>query len=350
MLNLDETMFAQLAENHRYELQVHCYRMLGSFDDSEDLVQETFLRAWRKRDTYEGRSSVRSWLYRIATNACLDFLAQHARRPQIRSIDEGTRSVDADRVPTDLSWLQPYPDRLLNLTAPSTVEPDAAVVAKETIELAFLVAIQHLPPKQRAVLILRDVLGYPSGDVASVLDSTVPSVNSALQRARLTLKEHLPSRRDEWRPTDDPTAAERRLLQRYMTAMEWSDADAIAEAMTELVAEDVRVTMPPHPLWFVGRDAFISGMLLSLDPRSPAYVGEWRCVPTRANCQLAVAQYLRAPGDDTFRAQVLNVLRLEDGRIAEITAFESKLFAAFALPTVLSDDHVSGLTATARAD
>ncbi|GAA2553451.1 RNA polymerase subunit sigma-70 [Winogradskya consettensis] len=339
MQDFDEPVFAQLTENHRYELQVHCYRMLGSFDDSEDLVQETFLRAWNKRDTFEGRSSARAWLYRIATNACLDFLAHHSRKPQSHSI-EG-RAAGAGQAPPHLSWLQPYPDRLLSLAAPSNAEPDAAAVAKETIELAFLVAIQHLPPRQRAVLILRDVLGYPAGDIADVLDVSVPAVNSALQRARLTLKKHLPPRREEWRPTEDPTVAERRLLQRYMQVMEWSDADAIAEAMTELVAEDVRVTMPPHPIWFVGRESFIGGMRVSLDPESPGYVGEWRCVPTRANTQLAVAQYLRAPGDDAFRAQVVNVLRLQAGMIAEITAFGDGIFPALGLPAVLDEQNTA---------
>ena len=179
----DRDAFTAIAERHRRELQVHCYRMLGSFDDAEDLVQETFLRAWRSRATYQGRSTFRAWLYRIATNACLDALEKRPRTP--------TQSGE-------VTWLQPYPDRLLEDAAPSDAEPDALVVAKETIELAFLVAIQHLPPQTRAVLILRDVLGWPAKDTAALLDTSVAAVNSALQRAHAALKQHLPERRTDW--------------------------------------------------------------------------------------------------------------------------------------------------------
>jgi RNA polymerase sigma-70 factor (ECF subfamily) len=311
---VDEAAFASEVEGHRRELQVHCYRMLGSLQDAEDLVQETFLRAWRKRDTFQGRSTFRAWLYRIATNACLDYLERHPRVPT-----------------TEVNWLQPFPDRLLERPAPSDAEPDEAVVAKETIELAFLVAIQHLPPKQRAVLILRDVLGWPASESADLLDLSVASVNSALQRARSTLKEHLPSRRMEWAQSVDPTEAELALLRRYMDAMERADT----EAMAELLHEDIRVTMPmlepclpegPPTSWF-DRASYLDSLSAAF-----AELGEWKSVPTRANLQPAVAHYVRKPGMSSFEPQVVEVLTIEQGRIVEITSFGPGMFPYFGLP------------------
>jgi RNA polymerase sigma-70 factor, ECF subfamily len=326
----DRGAFGDLAERHRRELQVHCYRMLGSYDESEDLVQETFLRAWRRRETFEGRSTFRAWLYRIATNACLDFLDRHPRAPRPYADPPTVGSADAPR-PQRLPWLQPFPDRLLDAVepaAPGESEPDAVVVEKETIELAFLVAIQHLPPRQRAVLVLRDVLGWPAPETAGALDLTVAAVKSALQRARATVREHLPARRSEWAPGADPTAAERELLRRYLGFMEHRDVGALVD----MFREDVRVTMPPHPIWFAGREELLARLAELYDPTSPYYIGEWRDVPTRANRQPAVAHYVRGPGDDVYRAQVLDVLHVEDGRIVAITAFMPQLFAAFGLP------------------
>jgi RNA polymerase sigma-70 factor (ECF subfamily) len=230
-----EAEFAELFERHRGELRVHCYRMLGSFDEAEDLVQETFLRAWKNLGGFEGRSTVRAWLYRIATNACLDVLDGRARRtlPQHLSAASDVRAALPPR--EDIPWLQPFPDRLC--------EPDAVVVERETIELAFLAAIQYLPPRQRAVLILRDVLGWPAKQAATLLDGSVASVNSALQRARTTLREHLPERRLDWARSAAPTAHEREVLRRYMDAMQRADLSAVAS----LLAEDVRTAMPPYP-------------------------------------------------------------------------------------------------------
>ena len=186
---VDEPGFSGLAERHRRELHVHCYRMLGSFEDAEDTVQETFLRAWRRRETFEGRSTFRAWLYKIATNACLDLLAK--RRPEPATGGE-------------VLWLQPYPDRLLDeLPADDAEEPEAVAVARETIELAYLVAVQHLAPRPRAVLILRDVVGWPAKDVAELLGDSVNSVNSALQRARAGMREHLPAERQDWTGGDE---------------------------------------------------------------------------------------------------------------------------------------------------
>ena len=241
----DQPAFSQLVERHRRELQVHCYRMLGSLEDSEDLVQETFLRAWRGRAGFSHRetSSFRAWLYRIATNACLDVLRGRPRRilpPQVAPAGDPAAPPPP---PADLPWLQPYPDRLLEPIAPAGDEPGAVVVARETIELAFLAAIQHLPPRQRAVFILRDVLGWSSKETALLLKASVASVNSALQRARATLRDRLPERRTEWAPSSGPSEEERELLRRYVEAHERSDADALAE----LLREDARLVMPPHP-------------------------------------------------------------------------------------------------------
>jgi RNA polymerase sigma-70 factor, ECF subfamily len=329
----DEAAFGSLAERHRRELQVHCYRMVGSFEESEDLVQETFLRAWRKRETYEGRSSFRAWLYRIATNASLDLIERQRRRVpepagQAGGAPAGSSRADVPPPPSEVAWLQPYPDRLLEGLAADDAQPDAAAVSKETIELAFLVAIQHLPPRQRAVLIVRDVLGWSAKETAALLDTSVASVNSALQRARATLRERLPERRAEW-TSADPTAEERALLQRYVEATERADAAEFVAMMHE----DARFSMPPQPEVYVGRELIVSswveGGLGSED------FGHIRCLVTRANMQPAVANYVRGPRDDAYRAFALDVLRVEEGAIAEIVTFDAKTFPAFGLPATL---------------
>jgi RNA polymerase sigma-70 factor (TIGR02960 family) len=309
----DESAFATLVDRYRRELHVHCYRMLGSFEEAEDVVQETFLRAWRKRESFEGGSWFRAWLYRIATNACLDALRRRSRQPrEIRSFAE-------------IPWLQPYPDRLLDEIAPSDTEPDAVVVAKETIELAYLAAIQLLPPRQRAVLILRDVLDWSANETASLLDITVAAANSALQRARATLREQLPARPSEWSGAE-PSDQERALLEGFIDAHERADA---AKAVA-LVREDIRVSMPPYPWHYEGLAA-----LRPLLQRAFSDPGEWRLLPTGANRLPAAASYFRAPGDSEFRAFKLDVLRIEDGLIVEITTFGTVLFPHFGLPPTL---------------
>jgi RNA polymerase sigma-70 factor (ECF subfamily) len=324
----DAAAFTTLVERYRRELHAHCYRMLGSIEDSEDLVQETFLRAWHKRASFklEGRWSFRGWLYRIATNACLDTLAERPRRvlphDVVAAADPNLAPPDA----TDLPWLEPYPDGLLESVPSPDPGPHAAVVARETIELAFVAAIHHLPPRQRAVLLLRDVLGWSARDAAALLDTTVPAANSALQRARATVREHLPARRLEWPRSPQASRQERDLLARYMDAQERGDARAVLE----LLREDARVSFPPRPLWYDGRDAFTraSGRF--------AAAGDYRFVATRANMQPATAIYLRRPGDTEYRPLVIEVLRIEDGRVAEIVDFgDLKLFAAFGLPPTL---------------
>ena len=322
---LTEADFATLTESHRREIHVHCYRMTGSYDDAEDLVQETFLRAWRARGSFEGRAGARTWLYRIATNACLDFQRRTARRPQryepIPGMNHGTGEA-----PARITWLQPYPDD--ELPTAEEDRPDVAAVSRETLELVFLAAIQHLPPRQRAVLILRDVLGLTAAETAEALDLTVASANSALQRARPTLRDHLPGQRAEW-SAGEPTEAQRTVLQRYMTAAEQLDF----AAMTDLLSKDVTLTMPPNPFWFTGRDALVEFLRPTLDPASPMFFGHWRHLPARANGQLAAGGYVRRPGTHVHRAQVLDVLRFDaDDRIVEITSFEPHLFPAFGLP------------------
>ena len=304
--------------------------MLGSLEDSEDLVQETFLRAWRGRAGFSHRetSSFRAWLYRIATNACLDVLRGRPRRilpPQVAPAGDPAAPPPP---PADLPWLQPYPDRLLEPIAPAGDEPGAVVVARETIELAFLAAIQHLPPRQRAVLILRDVLGWSARDTGSLLEVSVASVNSALQRARATLRQRLPERRTEWTPSSGPSEEERELLRRYVEAHERSDADALAE----LLREDARLVMPPHPTWYSGREAIMTAMRQGFDPN----FGRLRTLVAAANMQPAAAHYLRAPGESAYRPLALDVLRLDRGRVSEITSFVSpELFPAFGLPPTL---------------
>ncbi len=309
----DESAFAALVERHRRELHVHCYRMVGSFEEAEDLVQETFLRAWRGRERFEGGSWFRAWLYRIATNVCLDALRHKSRR--LRSLHSFA----------EVPWLQPYPDRLLDEIAPSDTEPDAVIVAKETIELAYLAAIQLLPPRQRAVLILRDVLDWSASETASLLDTTVAAANSALQRARATLREQLPARPSDW-SAPEPSDQERALLERFIDAHERADADAAVA----LVREDIRITMPPYPWCYEGLAS-----LLPLLERALSDPGDWRLLPTSANRQPAAASYLREPGDAEYRAFKLDVLRIEDGRIAEITTFGTTLFPAFGVPPTL---------------
>jgi RNA polymerase sigma factor (sigma-70 family) len=275
----DEAAFAILVERHRRELHVHCYRMLGSFDEAEDLVQETFLRAWRSRDRFTGGPGFRAWLYRIATNASLDAIRSRSRR--VASLGSFA----------EVPWLQPYPDRLLDEVAPSEAEPDAILVARETIELTFVAVIQLLP-------------------------------------ARATLRERLPEPPADRSASEHLSADEQTLLQGFIETHERGDTAAAAA----LLRDDVRVTMPPRPFSYDGIDAILP---LLRQAYGPPGMGDWRLVPTRANRQPAAASYLRAPGDSVHRAFKLDVLRVEDGAIAEITTFGSDLFPAFGLATTL---------------
>jgi RNA polymerase sigma-70 factor (TIGR02960 family) len=308
---MNDAAFEALSERHRRELHVHCYRMLASFDEAEDAVQETLLRAWRGRERFEGGPLFRAWLYRIATNVCIDMQRRSARRlTSLHSFAE-------------VPWLQPYPDRLLDEVAPSDQQPDAVAVDRETIELAFLAALQVLPPRQRAALIARDVLGWPASETAELLETSVAAANSALQRARATMSEHLPARRSEW-SAGEPSAEERALLEQFIDAhMRCDAATALA-----IAAQDLRITMPPNLLVFQGLEQIAPLIERALgDERD----GDWRLVPTWANRMPTAASYLRRPGDSVFRAFKFDVLRVAGGRIVEITTFGSELFAAFGL-------------------
>jgi RNA polymerase sigma-70 factor (ECF subfamily) len=310
----DEADFAARTQRHRRELHVHCYRMLGSFDEADDLVQETFLRAWRRRATFDG-TNFRAWLYRIATNACLDALRRRSRQVPV----EGTFA--------EVPWLQPYPDRLLDELAPTEDQPDAVVVARETVELAFLVAMQVLPPQQRAVLLARDVLGLSAAETAAMLDTSVAAANSALQRARATLQQRMPEHRLDW-ATTELTAEDRTVLARFIDAHERHDA----AASIALARSDIRITMPPQPMVFEGVDVVRPFLERAFGVDE---VGDWRLLPTRANRMPAAASYLRPWGETEFVGFKLDVLRVEDGAIAEITTFGYSLFPAFGLPLAL---------------
>jgi RNA polymerase sigma-70 factor (ECF subfamily) len=303
-----ETDFTSLTERHRRELHVHCYRMLGNFQEAEDHVQETFLRAWRSRDSFHGEL-FRAWLYKIATNTCLDTLKRSRRSAGVTF--------------NELPWLQPFPDRLLDEIAPTEEQPEAVVVARETIELTYIALIQLLPARQRAALILRDVLGWSAAETASALDMSVAAANSALQRARATIGDELPEARPQ-----ELTEDERRLLQGFIDTHEREDT----EGAVALMREDIRITMPPQPMCFEGRDAI---MPLLETAFADGAMGEWRLVPTRANRMPTAASYLRAPGDTEFRAFKFDVLQVRAGMIAEITTFNADLFAAFGLPPTL---------------
>ena len=326
----------ELFRRHQRELRVHCYRLTGSLAEAEELVQETFLRAWRGREGFEGRAGERAWLYAIATNACLDVLRR--RPPRLLPDRLGDAGEAPEAGAAEVAWLEPFPDALWEPAAPLDEEPAEQAIAAETIELAFIAAIQLLPPRQRAALVLRDCLGASARRTAEILGSSEAAANSALQRARETLRRELPGGRLEWRPPREPTRQERELLDRYVAAVEGADLGAI-EA---LLAADVETTMPPIREWYASREAVLAALARSWDPASPGYVGEFRMRPLRANGQPGAAAYVRPLGGEEFAAFALGVIVVERGRVAAITAFhDPALFAAFGLPMSFPSPHVS---------
>ena len=310
-----EADFDRLTGPHRRELHVHCYRMLASFDDAEDAVQETLLRAWRSRSSFAGEH-LRAWLYKIATNVCLDLVRARRRR------------VASAASPSEVTWLTPYPDPLLDEVAAEQDGPDEVAVARETVELAFLTALQVLPPRQRAALVAREVLGMTAGETAELLGTSVAAANSAVQRARETMRRHLPSHRGDW-AAREAGPDERRLLAAFIEAHERMDPEAVVAA----AATDLRVTMPPQPMLFDGLASIAPLLERAFGPDRD---GDWRLLPTAVNRMPAAASYLRRPGDPLFRPFKLDVLRVEDGRIAEITTFGYRWFPALGLPEVLA--------------
>jgi RNA polymerase sigma-70 factor (TIGR02960 family) len=320
----DEEAFRELTEPTRRELQLHCYRILGSVQDAEDMVQETLLAAWRGLEAFEGRASVRSWLYRIATNRCLNALRARSRRPrEVPAMDQPPEPTRR----TEPIWLEPYPDVLLEIPDRSP-GPGARYEARESIELAFIVALQHLPPGQRAALVLRDVLGFRTAEVAEMLETGEASVKGALQRARAALRERLPAADRERAPRPN-SASERQLVGRFADAFQSGEVDELVALLTD----DAQLTMPPQPLEYQGHDAIAAYLRYRAELRGAPL----RVVPTRANTQPALGCYLPDAQAAIARPYSLIVLTLEGDRIAAIARFaaDAALFGYFGLPRTL---------------
>ena len=308
----DESAFARVIEPYRSELHAHCYRMLGSVHDAEDAMQEALLRAWRALPRFEGRSSLRSWLYTIATNTCLNVIAKRPKR--MLPIDHGPAADPAVGSGTPLAetvWIEPYPDEVLAVQD-GYASPDAVYDRRESIELAFIAALQHLPAAQRAVLILREVLGFSAKEAAETLDTTVASVNSALQRARAAVQERVPeqSQQATLRQLGDDEVT--RLVDRYVAAWDRNDVEAFAS----MLADEATFTMPPLASWFAGREAIVRWA--AKEPMSGQF--RWRMLPARASGQLALGFYSE-DHKGGFVPFALNVLTLRGRDIADVTAF-----------------------------
>jgi RNA polymerase sigma-70 factor (ECF subfamily) len=316
--------FARLADAFRPELIAYCYRMLGSVQDAEDQVQETFVRAWRSYDDFEGRSSLRTWLYRIATNACLRALETRERRPLPSGLGAPEDALDARPVAgrSDIPWLQPIPDALI---VSESDDPAATVLTRASTRLALIAALQYLPPRQRAVLLLRDVLGWHAAEVAELLDTTTAAVNSTLQRARTQLQDVSPSEENVYEPTD---ADQRALLDKYVTAFENADVSALMD----LLRADAVFEMPPQPMWFAGRDPIVR-FLGEWVLREP---GRFRMFPTAANGQPAVAAFERHD-DGRYHAHAIQLLTFSGSFLSHVISFnDPSLLSAFGWPSVLA--------------
>jgi RNA polymerase sigma-70 factor (ECF subfamily) len=322
----DHNAFRDLVEVHSHELQVHCYRILGSLQDAEDALQETLVSAWRNLDGFGQRSSLRTWLYQIATNRCLSMLRADSRRPRTATPIPNVTLPEPTSVSDVPPWLEPYPDVLLDNLVDPAPGPEARYETTEAISLAFITAVQLLPPRQRAVLVLRDVLGYPAGEVARMLDATQQSVQSALKRARATVDSHLADSGS--RPARQPdTAAERHLVAQLTGALERADL----QALVGLLAEDVRLSMPPAMLEYQGIDVarrFFAAVILR-PGRS------YRTVPTRANRQPALGTYMADPHTGVYRAYGLLVVTIAGDRITAVSGFGASVMPRFGLPRTL---------------
>jgi RNA polymerase sigma-70 factor, ECF subfamily len=318
-----ERELTEAVARHRKDLHAHCYRMLGSLHDAEDALQEALLRAWRGLPRFQGRSSLRTWLYTIATNTCLTAIARRPARALPIDYGPSADPHDAGAGPlAESTWIEPYPDDELGL-ATGLAAPEARYERRESVELAFVAALQHLAPRPRAVLILREVLGFSAREVADALDTTVASVNSALQRARKTVEERMPPRSQQatLRALGDERMSA--IVAGYTDALERGDVDAVLAMLTE----DATWSMPPLPSWYAGHEAIV-GFL----ERGPMRQ-RWRHLATRANGQLAVGCFVWDDDAERYAAQVIDVLTLRDDRIAAITAFiDPALFPAFGLP------------------
>lgn len=322
----EDGAFEELTGPYRRELQLHCYRILGSFQDAEDLLQETLLAAWRGLERFEGRSSLRAWLYTIATNRCLNWLRDGKRRPQ--AVAAGVGAGAAENF-SEISWLEPYPDRLLESVVDLEPGPEARYEAKEAVALAFISGLQHLPPRQRAVLVLRDVLGFHADEVAEMLGSSTASVTSALQRARgsLELRGAVADRGASLSLSG--SAADRELVTRFAEAFLNDDVEGVLALLTD----DAVISMPPEPLWYQGREDI--GEFLR--ERSRHRFEDWRLVETGANGQPAFAYYLRSPGEADYALGGLFVIGVTEAGIGSITRFpEGPSLAGFEVPDRVS--------------
>jgi RNA polymerase sigma-70 factor (ECF subfamily) len=335
--------FERLAEPLRRELKVHCYHMLGGLHDAEDAVQETYLRAWRSFDAFDGRGPFRAWAYRIATNACLDALAGRKRAKRFLPDQRAPATLKMpDGTPaTDVAWLEPYPDSQMESVADDAPDPEARAASRQAVRLAFVAAIQQLPPRQRAVLLLCDVLGWSAAEAAGLLGGSIASINSALQRSRETLQKRDPESRAPAAPA--PNAMQRELLGRYVRAWEALDVDGLVSVLKE----DATYTMPPLPQWYAGRapiGAFFKWAW--------TFYSGYRMVPTGANGQPAFAAYSRPRDGGPWTAHSLQVLSLGPDHIASVTLFAKpdapRLFEAFGLPLVLSDDDAAEISLASR--
>jgi RNA polymerase sigma-70 factor (TIGR02960 family) len=327
----DEEAFAALTGPLQREIHVHCYRMLGSLDDAEDALQETLLRAWRYLDRFESRSSFRAWLYRIATNVCLTLLERRARRKEVDLAGVGIEGQSASGQEEEPVRLQPYPDRLLDESWMAGDSPETLVERREDVELAFCAAIQALPARQRATLLLRDVIGYPAAEVATMLETTVAGVNSALQRARDRLALEQNSGTIARRHASPGAATERRLVERLISAWHAADVPSIVAILTE----DALFSMPPQPQYFIGREA-IAGFLSTVP--AGGRLDRFRMVPTRANRQPALASYYRDGDRGAFHAHGIIVLSFQGEAIASICRFgDASVFPRFGLPPTVED-------------
>jgi len=322
----DGEAFGQLVDPYRRELQVHCYRILGSVQDAEDALQDTLLSAWQGLAGFEGRASVRTWLYHVATSRCLDALRSASRRPLMSAPPPGLDPPEPTRL-GEVLWLEPYPDVLLEGLPDSAPGPDARFEALESVSLAFITALQLLPPRQRAVLILRDVLGFHASETAQILDTTQESVTSALKRARASLQRRQPPAGEREPPPPPDSAAEQELVERLTRAFETADVDGVVALLTD----DAWLTMPPEPYEYQGAIA-IGAFLRDRALRR----GSPLLVPTRANTQPAFGVYFPTPQTDIARPYAMLVLTLEGDRISAITWFgDSSVFPHFGLPRIL---------------
>ncbi|MCW2936238.1 MAG: sigW [Actinomycetia bacterium] len=321
----DADAFAVLVGPYRRELQVHCYRILGSVQDAEDALQESLLSAWQSFESFQGRSSLRTWLYRVATNRSLDALRAAARKPPVTTTPTGLEPPEPTRL-AEVTWLQPYPDVLLGDLPDTAPGPAAVIEQREATSLAFVTVLQLLPPRQRAVLILRDVLGYHASEVAAMLESTEESVTSALKRARAALADPGHYSRRPLPPTAG-SAEERRVADQFVEAFAAHDVDAIVALLTE----GAWVKMPPMPFEYQGRQAAARFFTAIAPPRGR----ELRCVRTRANGQPAFATYAPDPAAGVWRASGLIVLTLAGDRVSDVVRFETAVLASFGLPRIL---------------